>query len=582
MHYSIGQNILLGTLRIRTHRVRKDSCVVNDLMYPDADLLPRDCYGGFISGSEGNEEKEPYGGERTREIDNPNPNNSTPVTVTEPRFQWVANEDSPGTLTTGWVEAYHAGGYIREIDFSLSTNEAMAEAADIVNNKFVNNLDTRFIMVEYFVYTPQYDTFTSCKMFYEVSIGGTWVANTQFRLFSVWTPQHPLQTLVDILFAGFVLYYIIKFIKEFISEWRRTGRALRYLTDLWNFLELVNLMVFIIVFAMKVVWWQESNSLDEVQLPFLNKYPGELERILWLYSMQIYFNSINTIISFLKLLKFVRLNERLNILTRTMEACQQNIIGVLVLFVWVVFGFAITGNTLFGTAEWEWRSLSASFSSLLRMLLGDFDYDALRQENRILAGAFFAAYMVLGLFLLLNFIIAIIAEGFAKVSVTQKFLPLDEQIAKTIRDTSRALAPSNVSKQIRLLMSRKGEGALLKQLLLSLQLQFKEQVDELEGLGDPDDLELHKRDLASWVPAAILEDLGQRKIDILWEDLEEEYHLQAQNDEELEKREQQDRVKQGVRAALSESLTVVEEMDESIAKLQATMHSIQTLVLARR
>ena len=82
-----------------------------------------------------------------------------------------------------------------------------------------------------------------------------------------------------------------------------------------------------------------------------------------------YFNAVNTILTCLKILKFVRLNDQLNILTRTLRAAQHNIIGILTIFLIVLTAYALTGNLLFGNGLEEYKDFSTSFSTLLRLLL---------------------------------------------------------------------------------------------------------------------------------------------------------------------------------------------------------------------
>jgi hypothetical protein len=200
-----------------------------------------------------------------------------------------------------------------------------------------------------------------------------------------------------------------------------------FLFEIWNFIEFVNLCVFLIVFALQWAWWKQSEDV-QAKLPFNNRYPGELENVLYLYLLQVYCNSLNTVLSFLKLLKFLRMNDLLNVLSRTMANCQKNIIGVLVLFLFVVMGYSITANTLFGAGLWSFKDISTSFSSLLRMLMGDFDYPGMRQENRYLSGVFFWSFEILGLFILLNFITAFIADGFDKATENQPKDLLKQQI----------------------------------------------------------------------------------------------------------------------------------------------------------
>jgi len=68
----------------------------------------------------------------------------------------------------------------------------------------------------------------------------------------------------------------------------------------------------------------------------------------------------------------------------------------------------------------------------MRMLLGDFDYPSLRRENRVLAGLFFWSFSVLCLFLLLNFIIAIIVEAYMKVVTAVAMMEADQEFVSDV------------------------------------------------------------------------------------------------------------------------------------------------------
>jgi hypothetical protein len=119
-------------------------------------------------------------------------------------------------------------------------------------------------------------------------------------------------------------------------------------------------------------------------------------------------------------------------LTRALARAQQDLIGLLVLFVTVLLAYSITANALFGSGLEEYRNLEVSFSSLMRMLLGDVDYYELRAENYVLAGIFFWSYMLVAVFLLLNFIIAVIGNSFDEEKAGTKSLGLYDQIADFI------------------------------------------------------------------------------------------------------------------------------------------------------
>uniref|UniRef100_A0A7S1HS30 Polycystin cation channel PKD1/PKD2 domain-containing protein n=1 Tax=Eutreptiella gymnastica TaxID=73025 RepID=A0A7S1HS30_9EUGL len=580
--YAAGQNGLMGQMRVRTMRMRPDSCIVNKHLYPaDTDLLSQECFSTF---------------QRDKQSTIPWSNgehNCANWTYTPP-------DQSPGVRTTGDISSYPSGGYVVVMNFSDPFSKISKIGREMVRCGFVDNTRSRFVTVEFFMYAPNFDAFTSVKMFCEVTAGGAWVSNTQFRLFRVWTRNNIKGIAIDVIFAIFVLYYIRKFIKEWVRDARSSGRVLKFLFDMWNFLEMINLLVFIFVYVLRI-WWIVLSRDQTIKYPAALHYPGELEMILYLYSMQGYFNSVNVVISFLKLLKFVRLNDNLNILTKSIEASQSNIIGVLILFFLVVISYSITGTSLYGNSLNEFRDLDTSVSTLMRMLLGDFDYDAMREDNRWMAWLFFWSYIILGLFLLLNFIIAVLGEGFAKVKGEQKNTPLHVQITRAAKRGKRAMKWSKLKAWLSRCMRSRQANDVLADIMEQIDRHQKALEDEeakvvsmeLHGAPKDDDTDsvrsvmvkdttLYFWQIANICPDKLLheyKDLGGDFQDV-WEDMIEEYEEFLQNDEEKQKEEQEERIKNGVQVAVADIKRSLAMLSGKVATFDDHLRSIRFTLLA--
>ena len=69
----------------------------------------------------------------------------------------------------------------------------------------------------------------------------------------------------------------------------------------------------------------------------------------------------------------------------------------------------------FGLDVEGYRTVFDSVMSLLQLLLGVFDYDALWRSNRALSPLLFLAFTVVVVFILLNIFLAIIHDAFAVV-----------------------------------------------------------------------------------------------------------------------------------------------------------------------
>jgi hypothetical protein len=524
-----GQNIAVGSLRIRQHKVHDKSCTVNQYFYSDS--TARTCYGRLSD--KNSLDKKVFG--------------------TGINFTYTDGCKYSGTAVVGEIERYPCGGFIQDIPFTVSFNDAMAFATNLRQGGFVNDNSVRFLIVEFYTYNPALDVFTANRIFMEITAGGGWLPSTKFRNFAVYT-WSPGRVAYDFYFLAFVLYYWLKF----FSEWKSSlynksssevetccqvfsvGKCFKFLFSLWPFLEFVNLSSFLVVFIARWVWWQSSLEEDWA-LPFPDNYPESLDYVQNMFQIQVYFNSLNCVITFLKLLKFVRLNDRLNILTRTLEACTQNILGVLILFVLVIFAYSITGSTLFGGGLSDFRNIGTSFSTCMRIVIGNFDYPAMKAENRSVAFIYFWTFVVLANFVLLNFIIAVISEGFQQESEKTKAVPIDFVLARfahSVRTTFSSFS-SLCSTIFGAAVSRWNQ--LPEDIVLECLKIWRE--DELRALGiseemiehgiiaEPETLVFERTSFAKAVPLSH-KDITDEILDSIWEDLVIAYELDNKVEEE--------------------------------------------------
>ena len=586
--YPTGGNYMVGAMRFRTHRVRKDTCSINNDIIPKS-MPPQalECYGHW---SDNNAD---VGIES-------NPYNS----VTRWKFKPCADWEG-GSRTSGMISSYNCGGYYFIVPWyrNVSDPEAAAAApfpsdkyerltrddtealyiAPALENDppYVDNLAMRFVMVELFSYNPTLQTFISVKMFVEQAAGGLWVPNYQVRIFEVWTKTNTPKLVYDVIFLIFVLYYLYRLVKDFVMFYRKEDKILAFFFDTWNLVEIANVVIFLVVFVFRFLWIDRCRSanLQIDTMVYEQKYPAALDDILSYYMMQVYLNSVNTVLTFLKFLKYFRLNDRLNILTQTLKESQDSIIGVLFIFLLVVTAYAMTGHGLFGLGIWQFRSIDASFSTLLQMLIGQFDYEAMKNENRVLAGFFFWSYIILALFCLLNFLIGVLMEAFEEVSATTPILPLESLIAKTWEDWKRLLSCSNIKITVMQHIRGNTRDVLLMQAAASLR-EFRKEVypendentpeEEKQLLTKPLMIQAFSDDLKS--------NLGEEYVDYIWDDLVYEWDQSSGAKDAIETQKNLEMTKRGVQEAIGEELTRIEGFSMRLAELDKNLAQLISLL----
>eukprot|EP00759_Apiculatamorpha_spiralis_P029000 PhF_6_TR31420/c0_g1_i1/m.46061/K04986/PKD2; polycystin 2 len=503
-----GQSIAIGGLRVRMLKVRNNSCTINPYFYPDDEsAFTRDCYGRYT----------------------PEKEDKTSFTQNDITFNYTEGCKHSYTAISGEITTYPCGGFIRDVPFTVSYNDAIKWASDLRNGQFIDNNAVRFIVVEFFTYNPGLDSFSANRIFTEVTAGGGWLPTSRFRNFEVFKPSGG-RLAYEFYFLCFILYYWYRF----FLDWRRSGKGLGYLFSLWPFFEIVNLCAFIVVFIARWVWWRASQD-QKWTLPYTkDAFPDDLDYIQNMYQIQVYFNSLNCVLSFLKLLKFVRLNNRLNILTRTLEACAQNIMGVLILFVLVVFAYSIAGCTLFGGGLADFRNISTAFSTCMRIVIGNFDYQGMKEENRSVAFIYFWTFVVLANFVLLNFIIAVISEGFEEEAKKTKAVPLEFYITRYANNAKHYF--SSVGTMFKELYNaivartrRLPEVTILEHLVRHRtqqlnDLRLTEEMVESGIFAEPE-LWFGRQDFKKILPRSELDYVTEDTLNFLWEDIVIEFEL---------------------------------------------------------
>lgn len=104
-------------------------------------------------------------------------------------------------------------------------------------------------------------------------------------------------------------------------------------------------------------------------------------------------------------------------LSSTLSRCAMDIAGFAIMFFIVFFAFAQLGYLLFGTQVRDFRKFMDAVFTLLRTILGDFNFHEIEEANRVLGPIFFICYVFFVYFVLLNMFLAIINDTYSEVKI---------------------------------------------------------------------------------------------------------------------------------------------------------------------
>lgn len=404
-----GGFILLSTLRIRTKHMKNDSCDVVPTWYPtNKTQFPRVCYRAHDVNYE---LKGP--------LCPPFPSSAAPPIC----FNHNTEECSLAFQSlAGLVSTYECGGHIVDIPFNTSRTAALAIARGTIRQgRLMYVPSMRFYAVEFMAYHISTNLFYSVKLIVEVASGGGFTVWPRIRNFKV-ANFDARQAASTAAIVAFVAYYLVRFIADAMQFVREKALEdtfgvllIRFFFDLWNFMQLVNLLVFLALFVFTGVYVTTSFlilsgglPLDRAVVPGLHNFALETFVVLQ------YLNSVNTVIVFSFLIKYMAAINRFGVVHRAIGRAVFSVVPVLVVFFIVVVAYSIAGTLLYGHAFSGFRDMGHALASNFRIVMLNFDYDALYDENWILTPVYFWSFVILAVFITGNFIVAVMMSAFSK------------------------------------------------------------------------------------------------------------------------------------------------------------------------
>lgn len=121
----------------------------------------------------------------------------------------------------------------------------------------------------------------------------------------------------------------------------------------------------------------------------------------------------------IRFFKAFRGQPRLAILTTTFAKCCQEVMYFFVIFLVIFSNFVVTGFLLFNSQIASWSTLSKSINECFEILMGEFEFDEMKNVHPFAASLWFWSFMILVLLITLSMLLAVILETYSIVKVEQ-------------------------------------------------------------------------------------------------------------------------------------------------------------------
>eukprot|EP01060_Flectonema_neradi_P035631 TRINITY_DN6607_c0_g2_i1.p1 TRINITY_DN6607_c0_g2~~TRINITY_DN6607_c0_g2_i1.p1 ORF type:complete len:1005 (+),score=159.35 TRINITY_DN6607_c0_g2_i1:162-3017(+) len=370
-----------------------------------------------------------------------------------PAFQYQSCDNLNGS-DSSWVRGklgrYHCDGHGIVFPFSWSL-EKVNKAVDVLMNgitaeyidphtgyltqKRIPWIDsqTRAITFDIMFFSKDIELFTFSQFLVEVTATGCWIPVKSLRSFELflWDAHSHAYFFFVFLYVAYICWYwviwIYNYIQSVITINAGSKNALdiissifRALKNFWVVFDLINLVLFLIALILTMRTWVRGITDQSIlQTEF---YPTDYEDISIEAELASYISAANGLLTFCRIFYFLQMHPQLNLLTKTVHKAANDLVGIVIIFIIVFTAFSLVTYVIYGLQLEDFRSFQQTIISLCRMLIGDFNYEELMNERRIMTPVIFSMYNALAVFILLNMVIAILDEAFSKVQ-QEKYVP---------------------------------------------------------------------------------------------------------------------------------------------------------------
>ncbi|XP_013875367.1 polycystic kidney disease 2-like 1 protein [Austrofundulus limnaeus] len=377
------ENMLLGVPRMRQIKIKNNSCQV----YKDFKNEISGCYDVY------NEKKE---------------DDLSFGLINGTAWTYHTEKELKGSSYWGLLTTYSGAGYYQDLN---RTREDSANAlAELMDNLWLDR-GTRVVFIDFSMYNANINMFCVIRLVVEFPATGGAISSYQIRTVKLIRYIAAWDYFVlgcELVFCVFIFYYVVEEILELRIH------KFSYFKSIWNILDILVILLAIVAIIFNIFRTVKVDNLLGKLLEQPDIY-ADFEFLAFWQTQYNNMNAVNLFFAWIKIFKYISFNKTMTQLSSTLGRCAKDILGFAIMFFIVFFAYAQLGYLLFGMQVETFSTFVKCIFTQFRIILGDFDFDAIDNANRILGPIYFVTYVFFVFFVLLNMFLAIINDTYSEV-----------------------------------------------------------------------------------------------------------------------------------------------------------------------
>ncbi|CAI5990888.1 unnamed protein product, partial [Closterium sp. NIES-64] len=330
-------------------------------------------------------------------------------------------------------------------DINLDYEAAMRRLHYLVDGSYIDN-GTRTVDVSFITFNGDSLTFVLTTVTCKVNAGGAMAVSfkSQPAAMAMYdaSADNIARLVLEMVYLVGLLWNVCGELQEMADRAATDGYVFSYFGCFWNWVDMLSLTLQVTAVVIWVVLWRYVEAFDMqprydiyytlLEMPRYWAVPNpptgfisaaqafaDLRNIINLRAVYFALQGINLFFMMTRLLKVMDFQPYLGVITRSLSVATPSLLHFFLLSFTVFFCFSMYGYLVFGGALEMFSSVLESMFSCFLLLLNDnssaYFFQRLESWDLIAAMLFFFMFIVFMVFILLNFLIAIIVDAFMNV-----------------------------------------------------------------------------------------------------------------------------------------------------------------------
>ena len=407
-----GTTQLLGKLRFRQLRVKPNrGCTVSYL----ATSLYSNCYGDFDS-----------------ERDNQDTSVFTLSSDTK-GFTWSSGGGrGQSTKLDGVWSTYPGDGFVLDMDYHKGRDSFLKEIARLRLDNWLD-VQTRAVVVELTGFSATHNLYVSTHFILEQSSSGLWTTSSQ-----TWTStmstcymcasgngnggSNRMGFAIDVAMYVVTAWVLFSEMLQLLQHCQHQRGVSSYCVRIWSLQQHLSVIFFLCSIITRSIFVTDSlqylNELwaaDSTTGAINGRQYYDLTEHMRLMAATTTLEALAIVTSALRLFQYMQRHSKMNQFTHVFVLAGTEIVFFSFMFSFTFLGFGLLGHNIYGSHLKEFSTLIKTFRTLIKMMVGDFDYESMRQVDQLWTPFFFFFYIIFVFMILVNIFLAILNTSYTNV-----------------------------------------------------------------------------------------------------------------------------------------------------------------------